>query len=70
MRQPGEIALEFRRDPQPIGPAYPELRGLVVYLYGGTIEECVERARKELNLEPAWKLISALWGINELLRLR
>ena len=55
-----ESEIEFRREEgasSPAVPQYPVARGLVVHQYGGDLEECVEKARKEFGLGEAWKLV-------------
>lgn len=53
-----ESEIEFRRSPAN-DSEYPEARGIVVYQYGGTIEECIAKARKEFNLsEDDWEVES------------
>ena len=52
-----ESEIEFRRN-EP-NSDYPVARGIVVYQYGGTIEECVAKARKEFKLGEEWKVIRA-----------
>ena len=51
-----EDMVEFRKETSSNEP-YPEIRGIVVYTYGGTIEESIEKARKQLNLGYEWKVI-------------
>ena len=40
-------------------PPHPDCRGLSVYAYGGTLEECVASARERFKLDDSWKLVSA-----------
>lgn len=51
-----ESSIEFRRD-DPGGMGFPKARGVVVYQYGGTVEECIAKAREEFNLDFHWKVI-------------
>ncbi len=53
-----ESRIEFRRM-EDVKSSYPIARGVVVHQYGGSIEECIEKARKEFNLGPEWKVIKA-----------
>jgi hypothetical protein len=50
-----ESEIEFRRSDN--DSDYPVARGLVVYQYGGTIEECIANARKEFNLDEEWEVV-------------
>jgi hypothetical protein len=52
-----ESEIEFRKTSDD-NSDYPETRGLVVYQYGGTIEECIAKARKEFNLDDEWEVVS------------
>lgn len=50
--------LEFKRkDGLDEKSDYPDIRGIILYVYGGDLEECVEKARKQYNLGDNWKLI-------------
>lgn len=54
-----ESKLEFRRDLDIKGDQkYPHARHLVVYQYGGTMEECVKTARERFNLSDDWVVAS------------
>lgn len=50
-----ESEIEFRRDSDE--NEYPTARGIIVHQYGGEMEECVKKARKEFNLGVEWKVI-------------
>lgn len=52
-----ESEIEFRRHED--NTDYPESRGLVVYQYGGSLEDCITKARKEFNLGDDWIAMSA-----------
>lgn len=52
-----ESEIEFRREVD--GSEYPENRGIVVYQYGGTLEECIAKARKDLKLDESWEVVRA-----------
>lgn len=56
-----ESEIEFRRKPTSETEAgdYPESRGIIVHQYGGTIEECVRKARVEFNLHDGWEVVRA-----------
>lgn len=54
-----ESELEFRRDIFDKSIEYPVIRGVIVHQYGGTLEECITRAREQLDLDENWKLIRA-----------
>ena len=56
MKHYQESTIEFRRA-EPDGFNYPVSRGLVVFQYGGTIEKCIEEARKTFNLGSEWEVI-------------
>jgi hypothetical protein len=52
--------IQFRKK-LPVNPGrteFPEARGLVVYLYAGTIEDCIKRARDQFNLGLEWEVVS------------
>lgn len=51
-----ESSIEFRKSPGEESD-YPEARGIVIYQYGGSIEECIAAARKEFNLSDEWEVI-------------
>lgn len=51
-----ESRLEFERK-EPEDSDYPVARGLVVFQYGGTLEECIEKARAEFSLGEEWKVV-------------
>lgn len=53
-----ESEIEFRKSPSD-NSDYPETRGIVVYQYGGTIEECVDKARIEFKLGDDWEVTTA-----------
>lgn len=53
-----ESEIEFRRITND-NTDYPVIRGIVVYQYGGTIEECIKVARHELKLGDDWEVITA-----------
>ena len=54
-----ESEIEFRRDePESQIPKYPVARGLIIHQYGGDVEECIKKARKEFILGTEWKVIS------------
>lgn len=58
MKHYQESEVEFRRESDGDSyPSYPVARGIVIYQYGGDLEECVEKARKEFKLGSEWKLI-------------
>lgn len=51
-----ESEIEFRRED--CSGEYPHARGLVIHQYGGCMEECVSKARKEFKLDPSeWKVV-------------
>lgn len=54
-KQYQESVIEFRKSPSSESD-YPESRGLVVYQYGGTIEECIDKVRHEFKLGDEWKV--------------
>lgn len=56
MKHVQESMLEFRRD-EPDDAEYPVARGLIIYQYGGEMEECVKKARKEFGLGLEWIVI-------------
>lgn len=60
-RHPQESEIEFRRESQgEHGPnEYPQARGVVVHQYGGTIEECITKARGEFRLYEGWEVVRA-----------
>ena len=63
MRHYQESSLEFRRNnralgSQPVGE-YPVCRGVIVHMYGGTLEKCVDKARKDFGLDDGWELVNA-----------
>jgi len=51
-----ESEIEFRRAENSLD--YPVARGIVVYQYGGTIEECISKAREEFKLDDEWEVVS------------
>lgn len=53
-----ESEIEFRRTPTDTSD-YPETRGIIVLQYGGTLEECIEKARKEFKLGDEWEAVTA-----------
>lgn len=53
-----ESEIEFRKSPSDDSD-YPETRGIVVYQYGGTVEECIDKARHEFKLGDEWEVVSA-----------
>lgn len=55
--QESEIVFRRHREPEP--SSYPVSRGIVVHQYGGTLEECVAAARKELHLGEEWEVVRA-----------
>lgn len=57
MKHYQESAIEFRKDPE--NTDYPEARGIIVYQYGGTLEECIDKARHEFKLGEEWEVVSA-----------
>lgn len=61
MKQYQESELEFRRE-EPDDCDYPIIRWIVIYSYGGTLEECVANARKQFNLDNEWELVSSKIG--------
>jgi len=48
--------IEFRKTVSE-NTKYPESRGIVVYQYGGTIEEKIAEARKTFSLGEEWEVI-------------
>lgn len=50
--------VQFRKRSSDAVEPYPEARGLVVYLYAGTLEDCIKRAREVFNLGPEWEVVS------------
>ena len=50
-----ESMIEFRWEEDNF--EYPTVRGLIVFLYGGTLEQCIEKARKEFNLGEEWRIV-------------
>lgn len=56
-----ESEIEFKRDPSDDRPD-PEARGIVVYQYGGSLEECIAAARKEFDLDDEWEVVNAEAG--------
>lgn len=52
-----ESAIVFRRTSD--SNDYPHSRGIVVYQYGGTVEERIKEARKTFILGQEWEVISA-----------
>ena len=52
-----ENELEFNYDSSD-DMKFPEMRGIVIRFYGGTIEEAITKARKQFNLSDQWKVIS------------
>ena len=56
-----ESKIEFRKESSEDSD-YPDSRGIVVYQYGGTIEECVDKARHEFKLGDEWEVVSAEVG--------
>lgn len=52
--------INFRRE---IGlneqPPHPDPRGLSVYCYGGSLEDCIKTARERFKLDDSWKVASA-----------
>lgn len=57
-----ESKLMFRRSPAIPNDHNVQTRGLVVYQYGGTMEECVQAARKEFHLGSSWKVVK--WDVS------
>ncbi len=55
MKDTQETMLEFRRDEEETD--YPVARGVIIFQYGGSLEECVKKARAEFNLGSEWKVI-------------
>ena len=55
MRHHQEDEIEFRRNCD--GMDYPSLRGIVVYSYGGDLEETIKKVRRELHLGSEWKVM-------------
>lgn len=53
-----ESEIEFKKKPSSNNEC-PDTRGVVVYQYGGTIEECIDKARKEFKLGDEWEVINA-----------
>jgi len=58
MKQYQEVEVEFRRDAD-ADIAYPVVRGIVVYAYGGDLEEVTRKARKQLRLGTEWRVVRA-----------
>ena len=58
-----ESEIEFRRDEAQAEASdqatYPVARGLIVHQYGGHLEECIAKARKEFKLGPEWVVVSS-----------
>ena len=56
-----EVEIEFKRkiDVEVHCIKYPDLRGIIVRLYGGTVEESIKRAREQLRLEDDWQVVRA-----------
>ena len=55
-----DSAVSFQRK-IPLGEVgeYPSLRGVVVYAYGGSAEECIKKARATFGLtESEWEVVS------------
>lgn len=60
MRHYKESEIEFRREEsQADDQTYPVALGLVVHQYGGNLEECIARARKEFKLGPEWEVVAS-----------
>lgn len=57
MKHHQESEIEFRRR-EPKDVEYPVSRGIVVYQYGWTAEECIKDARSTFNLNNEWELIN------------
>lgn len=51
-----ESEIEFRRTDTD-DRDYPVARGIIVYQYGGTIEECIDKARHEFKLGDDWEVV-------------
>lgn len=56
-RQYQESEIEFRRSSD--DNEYPVARGIVIHHYGGTLEECIDKARHEFKLGDEWEVITA-----------
>jgi hypothetical protein len=56
MRHLQESELEFRLESEE-GINYPCMRGIIVWQYGGTLEECIASARNAFKLDYKWKLV-------------
>lgn len=56
MRHYQDSLIEFRKKDLE-NTEYPDLRGIEVYQYGGTIEECIAQARKRLDLDETWEVV-------------
>ena len=55
-----ESEIEFRREEKSGSmPNYPVARGLIIHQYGGDLEECIEKARKEFSLGREWKVVKS-----------
>ena len=57
MKHHQESQIEFRRED--VKGEYPHSRGLIVHQYGSDLEECIEKARKEFNLDKSWKVVAS-----------
>ncbi len=51
-----ESEIEFRKTSSDDSD-YPEARGIIVYQYGGSIEECIDKARHEFKLGDEWEVV-------------
>lgn len=50
-----EWTLEFRNSK----PENDDFRGIVLHIYGGTVEERIAEARAWMHLGPEWRVVSA-----------
>ena len=58
MKHYQDAEIEFlKRDTTKATNDYPDMRGLVVYAYGDTLEKSIAAARKTFSLGPEWEVI-------------
>jgi len=58
MKHYQDSSVEFARKPQLNKISkYPRSNRIVVDLYGGTAEECIQKAREEFGLTEEWEVV-------------
>ena len=58
MKHYQESEIEFRLKIGVDDSDFPTVRGIIIHQYGGTLEECIEKARKQFGLDnDKWELI-------------